>query len=143
MTKNVHRNGIVSNRKILVLALLAAFGPAQAADEDVAALINPDTSVVSVGLGWASGDSADRALFGQYNGLRTQDVNALLDFLYVKREDGVWTTFVGRNLGLSVLDVGAAREKQGDWKVGLIDTYVGSVDVEGGVVELTSIDGLT
>ena len=72
MTTNRHRNGIGSRRKILVLALLAAFGPAHAADDDVAALMNPDTAVVSAGVGWASGNSADRALFGQYNGLRAE-----------------------------------------------------------------------
>jgi signal recognition particle subunit SRP54 len=36
------------------------------------------TAVASAGVGWSSGNSADRAFFGQYNGLRTQDVNALL-----------------------------------------------------------------
>ena len=117
MTTNRHRNDIGSRQKILVLALLAVFGPAHAEDDNVAALINPDTAVASAGLGWASGDSSDRALFGQYNGWRVNDANPLLDFLYIRRDDnGVWTRSVGRNLGLDVLDVGIAREKQGDWK---------------------------
>jgi MtrB/PioB family decaheme-associated outer membrane protein len=117
MTNNEHRKGIGSSRKILFLALLAAFGPAQAADEDVAAAINPNTAWASAGVGWSSGDSSDRAFFGQYNGLRTQDVNALLDFLYIRRtDDGLWTRSFGRNLGLDVLDVGFGQEKQGDWK---------------------------
>jgi len=120
MTKNMHRNGIGSNRKILVLALLAAFGTAHAADDEVAALTNPDTGVASVGIGWASGDTSDRALWGQYNGLRPQDVNALLDFLYVTRSnDGLWTTSQGRNLGLDVLNFNFGQEKQGDWKYSL------------------------
>jgi MtrB/PioB family decaheme-associated outer membrane protein len=120
MTKKEHRNGVGSSRKILVVALLAAFGPAQAADEDAAALMNPDTAVVSVGVGWASGDTADRALFGQYNGLRVNDTNALLDFMYVKRTaDGLWTRSVGTNLGLDVLDFTFGQEKQGDWKYSL------------------------
>jgi len=116
MTKNEHRNGIGSGRKVLFLALLAAFGPAQAADDDVAALSNPDTAWASAGVGWANGNYADRALFGQYNGLRPNDVNALLDFLYIKRDDnGLWTRSFGRNLGLDVLDFGFGQEKQGDW----------------------------
>src|SRR5512144_966236 len=120
MTKNTHRNGIGSSRKILFLALLAAFGPAQAAVEDVAALSNPNTAWASVGVGWASGDSNDRAFFGQYNGLRTHDVNALLDFLYIRRsDDGLWTRSMGRNLGLDVLDFSFGQEKQGDWKYSL------------------------
>src|SRR5512139_1168886 len=117
MTNNEHRNGIGSSRKVLFLALLAAFGPAQAADEDVAAAINPNTAWASAGVGWASGD---RAFFGQYNGMRTQDVNALLDFLFIRRtDDGLWTRSFGRNLGLDVLDLGFGQEKQGDWKYSL------------------------
>ena len=49
MTTNRHRNDIGSRQKILVLALVAVFGPAHAADDTVAALINPDTAVVSAG----------------------------------------------------------------------------------------------
>jgi MtrB/PioB family decaheme-associated outer membrane protein len=120
MTTNKNRNGSGFHRKVLFLALLAAFGPAHAEDDSVAALVNPDTAVVSGGLGWVSGNSADRALFGQYNGWRTNDVNLLLDFAYIKRDDnGVWTRSFGRNLGLDVLDIGFAREKQGDWMYSL------------------------
>jgi MtrB/PioB family decaheme-associated outer membrane protein len=119
MTKNRHRNGIGSRRKILVLALLAAFGPAHAADEDVAELVNPNTAQVSAGVGWLSGESEDRAFFGQYNGLRVHDWNLLLDYLYVNRDDskGLWTRSWGRNLGLDVLDIGGVAERQGDWGV--------------------------
>ncbi|MBK8742932.1 MAG: MtrB/PioB family decaheme-associated outer membrane protein [Betaproteobacteria bacterium] len=117
MTMNKNRNDIGSRQKILVLALLAVFGPAHAEDDTVAALINPDTAMASAGLGWASGDRWDRSLFGQYNGLSVNGANLLLDFLYTRRDDnGVWTTAAGRNLGLDVLDVGFAQEKQGDWR---------------------------
>lgn len=120
MTTNRNRNDIGSRRKILVLALLAAFGPAHAADDSVAALISPDTAVVSAGVAGASGNSADRALFGQYTGLRVNSASLLLDFLYVTRDDdGVWTKSAGRNLGLDVFDTGFSREKQGDWKYAL------------------------
>lgn len=120
MTKKRHGNGIGSSRKILVLALLAVFGPAHAEDENVAALINPNTAVASIGVGWASGNSSDREFFGQYNGLRVNDANALLDFLYVRRDDtGLWTRAEGRNLGLDVLEFGLSGQKQGDWKLAL------------------------
>ncbi len=123
MTTNANRNGIGFRRKLLVLALLAAFGPAHAADDDAAAaaaLMNPDTAVVSGGLGWVSGNYADRALFGQYNGLRANSFNLLLDYVYVKRDEtGLWTRSAGRNLGLDVLDIGFGQEKQGDWSYAL------------------------
>lgn len=120
MTKKQQRNGIGSNRKILVLAVLAAFGPAQAADDDVAALTNPDIGVVSIGAGAASGSPSDRALFGQYNGLRTQDFNLLLDVLYARRDAaGMWTRAEGRNLGLDILEFGVSGGRQGDWMLSL------------------------
>ena len=116
MTGKKHRNCMASSRKILVLALLAAFGQAQAADEKVEALINPNMGDVSVGVGVASGSPNDRALFGQYNGLKNNQVNALLDFLYVNRTaDGVWTRAQGVNLGLDIPEVTLAYGKQGDW----------------------------
>ena len=55
MTKKEHRNGIGSSRKILVVALLAAFGPAHAADENVAALTNPLSGGSAGRLSSASG----------------------------------------------------------------------------------------
>jgi MtrB/PioB family decaheme-associated outer membrane protein len=117
MTKNAHRNGIGGSRKLVFVAVLAAVGSAQAEDQSVATLSNPDVAMFSAGVGWSSGDSADRALFGQYNGLRVNDVNALLDYLYIRRtDDGLWTTSQGTNLGLDVLDFNFGQEKQGDWK---------------------------
>ncbi len=121
MTMNTRRNGIGSRQKILVLALLAAFGPAtHAADDKLDALTNPDTAVVSGGLGWGSGNAWDRAFFGQYNGLRVNDFNLLLDYTYLKRdENGLWTKSTGTNLGLDVLNIGFGQEKQGDWMYSL------------------------
>ena len=120
MTKNKSRNGIGSRRRILVLALLAAFGPAHAEDDNAAALMNPNTAEVSAGVGWVSGNSSDRAFFGQYNGLRVNDFNLLLDYRYINRdENGLWTKSVGRNLGLDVLDIGFGQDKQGDWMYAL------------------------
>lgn len=121
MTKYEQHNDVGSRRKVLVLALLAVFGPAaHAQDESVASLINPDIAVVAAGVAGTTGDSGDRALFGQYNGLRVNSANLLLDFLYVRRDDnGVWMRSSGRNLGLDAFDVGFAHEKQGDWKYAL------------------------
>ncbi|WP_325329155.1 MtrB/PioB family decaheme-associated outer membrane protein [Sulfuricella sp.] len=104
------------SQKLIVLSVLAAFGPAHA-EEDIAQYIKPDSSV-SVGLGVASGDSKDRAIFGQYNGMRKDDASLLLDFDIVKRDDatGLWTNFEGRNLGLDNRELRFSQNKQGDWK---------------------------
>jgi MtrB/PioB family decaheme-associated outer membrane protein len=109
----------VLSQKILVLSLLAAFGSAHAEDEDeaVMALKKPD-SAVSVGLGGASGGSQNKAIYGQYNGLRGDGLKLLLDADINIRDNatGIWTLFQGRNLGLENRELSAAYLKQGDWK---------------------------
>jgi len=106
-----------TSQKIIALAILAVFGPANAAD-DVAELIKPASSI-GVGAGAVSGNSSDRAIFGQYNGLREHNGVLQLDIDYLKRDDatGTWTTLQGRNLGLDNRELGASMQKQGDWKV--------------------------
>lgn len=110
----------VLSQEILVLSLLAAFGPANAQDEDEALLelAKPD-SAVSVGLGAASGNSQDKSIFGQYNGLRSNGAKLLLDVDINKRDDasGTWTLFQGRNLGLNNREFDATYLKQGNWKL--------------------------
>lgn len=103
--------------KIVVLALLAAFGSAHAADDEIAALIRPDSSV-SIGAAGVTGAENERSFFGQYNGLRRQDAYLLLDLDVIKRDDatGTWTTFQGRNLGLDTREIRFGQQKQGDWK---------------------------
>ena len=105
------------SKKLLVLSVLAAFGSAHADEEEVAQLIKPDSSV-SVGLGAATGDSKDRAIFGQYNGRRLDSSYLLLDIDVVKRDDalGLWTNFQGSNLGLDNQELSFSQNKQGDWK---------------------------
>jgi MtrB/PioB family decaheme-associated outer membrane protein len=75
-------------------------------------------SQVSLGPGGVSGDSRERALFGQYNGLRRNKDNFLLDadVNIVDDATGVWTAFQGRNLGLDDREFRFSQKKQGDWK---------------------------
>jgi MtrB/PioB family decaheme-associated outer membrane protein len=102
----------------MALAMLAVFGPAWADDDAVTDLSKPSSSA-SVGAIGASGDAKDRSLFGQYNGLRQNDVNLLLDFDYAKRDDatGTWAIVQGRNLGLEDREIRAAYGPQGNWKI--------------------------
>jgi len=106
--------------KLLALIVLAAFGSAHAAGKDdddddaVARLIKPE-STVGMGLGVVSGD---KEVFSQFNGLRKNDNNLLLDFNIVKldSEAGFWTSFEGRNLALDNRELRFSQQKQGDWK---------------------------
>src|SRR5512141_198544 len=104
--------------KLLAVALASVFGTAQAADEDIDALTKPSSSV-AVGVAGVSGDSKDRSLFGQYNGLRKDDAYLLLDLDYLTRDDatGTWTSLQVRNLGLDTREVRAAWDRQGNWKL--------------------------
>jgi len=106
------------SQKVMVLSLLAVFGPAHADDDEdaaLAALAKPD-STVSAGLGAASGD---KSLYGQYNGLRNDGAKLLFDVDINKRDDasGTWTLLQGRNLGLDDRDLSASYLKQGDWRI--------------------------
>lgn len=103
-------------RSLVALAVLAACGTAHA--EDAVQLPQPESSV-SAGLAAVSGDSKDRTIFGQYNGMRKDDAYLLLDVDYLKRDDatGTWTSVQGRNLGLDTPELGFSMKKQGDWKI--------------------------
>ena len=108
-------------RTILGLAMTAAFASAHAQEAaDAAALKRPD-SAVALGGGISSGSPRDRSIWGQYNGLRENDANLLLDIDFVRRDDatGTWTTLRGRNLGLDSRDITFGYQKQGDWRIGL------------------------
>ncbi len=97
------------NQTLLVLAVLAALGQAQA----------QESASVTVGGTYASGDSQDRARFGLYNGLRENDAYGILDFGYRSRDaaSGLWISIDGRNLFLDTREVAASVRKPGDWKV--------------------------
>jgi len=104
-------------QSILVISLAVAFGNASAAEEDVAQLIKPDSSI-SIGLGAVSGNKEDRAVFGQYNGMRRSQGQLILDVDYLRRDDasGTWTNMNGRSLGNENREFGFSQQKQGDWR---------------------------
>ncbi|MES2877697.1 MAG: MtrB/PioB family decaheme-associated outer membrane protein [Pseudomonadota bacterium] len=107
-------------RKTLVsLAVIAACAPVYAQDAEVAELIRPESSI-SIGVDSVSGNQRDRALFGQYNGMRDNGTSVNVDLDINKRDDATGTsvTIKGRNLGLDNRDLSVTHEKQGDWKYG-------------------------
>jgi len=100
----------------IALAVLMAFGPARA--QDIGELTAPGNSI-GVGLGVASGSERDRARFGMFNGMRTQDFHGLFGFSYLDRDNGSgkWFTLEGRNLGLDNREVSFSYRKLGDMKL--------------------------
>jgi MtrB/PioB family decaheme-associated outer membrane protein len=99
----------------LALALLAAFGTA-------AAQTTQTEASVTAGLALISGDSAERAWFGQYNGLRDEGNSLfLLGVDYWSRDEAAGTQidFVGINLFGESREAALRWKKQGEWKLGL------------------------
>jgi len=103
---------------VLAVAVLAAMGQANAQSDEVKALTTPD-AWVSVGAAGVTGNDADRAQFGMFNGMREHNGYLLLDADYVKRDNatGTWTSVVARNLGLDNREIRGTLNRQGDWKV--------------------------
>lgn len=99
---------------VLALAVLAACGTAQA--QDAASDLR---AYVTAGAAGVTGDAADRALFGQYNGLRDRDYYGLLDFGYSRRnaDTGVWAEAYGRDLALDTRELGLLWKRQGNWRL--------------------------
>lgn len=104
----------VFRQTALAAALLAAFGPAVAAGDEVTELTKPDSNV-SAGVGYVN---KDNQRFGQYNGLNDKGGYGLLDFNVTKRDDdtGTWLRFTGRNVGLDSRELHFDQERQGDWR---------------------------
>jgi len=100
---------------LIASALLAAFGPALAAegDDEIAQLTNPQ-SEVSAGVGYVSDDNQR---FGQYTGLHEERGYLLLDADVNLRDDptGTWMRLRGRNLGLDSRELRFESERQGNW----------------------------
>lgn len=99
---------------LFLLGLLAAAH----AQEGGGGLRVPESSI-SVGAGWVTGDQRDRALFGQYNGLREHRGSLLLDADVAHRNEqtGLWLTVRGRDLGLETPELGVTLQRQGDWRL--------------------------
>lgn len=118
---NTHEKQFSFNRKVLSVALLVAFGPAQADDDAVAEFIKPDTTVVGVGAVGIFGDKEDQSIVGQYNGGSDNSAGLQLDFEMIRRNDatGTWLNAEGRNLGMDNRELRISRQKQGDWKYSL------------------------
>jgi MtrB/PioB family decaheme-associated outer membrane protein len=106
---------------LLMLAMIATFGAAHAADDEVAKLISPDDTEISVGAAIVSPSRESAALFGQYNGWSNIDNALLLDFDLIQRDDatGTWVTAAGRDLGLDSREISFSSSRQGAWKVAL------------------------
>lgn len=96
---------------LAVLALLGACAAARAQPSTMEASI-------SVGVGAASGDQADRALFGQYNGLRRRGTVGLFGAEYERRNDEAGTSvqFSAVDLLSDTRELRLGWKKQGDWK---------------------------
>ena len=101
---------------LVALSVCAAFGPAAA--QEIDELTAPGNSI-SVGIGVLSGDQRDRARFGMFNGLRTEDYRGLLGFSVVDRDanTGKWFSVEGRNLGLDNRELGFSYRRLGDMKL--------------------------
>jgi MtrB/PioB family decaheme-associated outer membrane protein len=105
----------------MALAVLTAAGNAWAQDAKPAA--EPEKSpidqrtVIGAGVGLQTGNSADRAFWGQYNGQRNADYFGILDFDFSRRDasTGTWLDIIGSNLGLQTRDIGLSWTRQGDW----------------------------
>ncbi len=98
----------------IAAALLAAYGPVQAAEVDAVTELAKPSSTVNFGLGYID---TDAPRFGQYSGINKSGGYGLLDADIVKRDDatGTWIIFTGRNLGLDNRELRFEHARQGDW----------------------------
>jgi MtrB/PioB family decaheme-associated outer membrane protein len=104
----------------IAAALLAAFGPARAAEPLLPEVLAPygqlntAGNIGSIGLGYA--DTEGRR-FGQYNGIDDSGFYGLLDFSLAKRNDetGTWIGAWGRNVGLDNRQLRFEHNRQGNW----------------------------
>jgi MtrB/PioB family decaheme-associated outer membrane protein len=98
----------------IAAAMLAAYGPATAAEVDEVTELSRPESTVSAGFGYVS---QDNQRFGQYTGMDENGGYGLLDLNLVRRDDstGTWVTLEGRNLGLEDRELRFEHRRQGDW----------------------------
>lgn len=100
-----------ASRTVVALAVGAVCLNVHAQDASV-------QTTVSVGLGAIDGSRADRALFGQYNGL--QDYRAVgmlgLDYSLRNQESFTWVELQGANLLGDTRELGLVWKNPGSWK---------------------------
>jgi len=99
------------HRTLLALAVCAACAAVQAEPK-------PVETTVSVGLGAVSGSADDRALFGQYNGLRDHSAVGLLgiDYSLRKPDTSSWVDLRGSNLLGDTREINLIWKNPGSWK---------------------------
>ena len=99
---------------VLTSAILAAFNPVQAAEDDELAAITKPGSTLSIGAGYVTDDNRR---FGQYTGLHDDGPYVLFDLDFVRRDEatGTWLKLSTRNLGLDTRELRFEHNRQGDW----------------------------
>ena len=108
------------SRSALALAICAAFAGVQAQEKKDDAKSQVETEItLEAGVAGVSGDQGDRAFWGQYNGMRNQDVYGLAGFGYSRRDasTGTWLEVIGSNLGLQTRELGLFWTRQGEWRL--------------------------
>lgn len=115
------------HRTVLAWAVCAAFVPVQAqtqaeetkAEETKAEETRPDETTLSVGLGGVDGSRAERALSGQYSGVRTnrKAVGMLgIDYSLRNPASSTWVELQGANLLGDTRELRLVWKNPGDWK---------------------------
>lgn len=98
----------------MTAAVLSAYSPVYAQQNDEIVELTKPSSSVSIGAGYLSEDAPR---FGRHSGLNEQGFHGLLNADINKRDDstGTWIKFKGNNLGLESRDMRFTHERQGDW----------------------------
>ena len=99
-------------RTMVALAACAACLPASAQSDGA-------QTFLSAGLGLISGSSADHAVFGQYNGLRSDRAafgTLGIDYSLRKEASSTWVQLQGSNLLGDTRELNLVWKKPGDWK---------------------------
>jgi MtrB/PioB family decaheme-associated outer membrane protein len=102
-----------AHKTVVALAVSAACVAAQAQTEGA-------QTTISVGLGAVTGSSADRAQFGQYNGLHTDRkviVTTDIDYSLRKIDSPTWVQFEGSNLLGDSRELHLVWKNPGNWKL--------------------------
>lgn len=112
---------LVAAVELALIALAAAPMASAADDDDALRQQTRPTSVISVGLGTVSRDSFK---FGEYNGLDSEGVFGILDFVFAggghyDSGDATRWRVVGNHLGLDTRDLAVEYGEQGRFRLNL------------------------